>query len=125
MVTLFYGKISSIDYKSGMADITLQERENQVIQGAPFLSMVYEMPKPGEIVAVLFEELDGQIGKGVVLGRLFIDDNKPAESGTDIFYKQFTGGSGIKYDPVTEALEIRVKKVTANEIEYETASQKG
>lgn len=125
MVTLFYGKISSIDYKSGMADITLQERENQVIQGVPFLSMVYEMPKPGEIVAVLFEELDGQIGKGVVLGRLFIDGNKPAEPGADIFYKQFADGSGIKYDSVTEALEIRVKKVTVNEIEYKTASQKG
>lgn len=125
MVTLFYGRISSIDYAAGTANVTLQERENQVIPGVPFLSMFYEMPKSGDVVAVLFEEVDGQIGKGVVLGRLFIDGNKPGETGSGIFYKQFTDGAGVKYTPESKELEVRVKKVVVDEIEYTTATQKG
>lgn len=125
MVTLFYGRISSIDYDSGMADVALQERENQVIPGVPFLSMYYEMPQPGDVVATLFEEIDGQIGKGIVLGRLFMDGNKPGETGAGIFYKQFTDGAGVKYTPEKKELEVRVKKVVVDEIEYTTATQKG
>ncbi len=125
MVSLFYGRISSIDYAAGTANIVLQERENQVVQEVPFLSICYEMPGSGDVVAVLFEEVDGQIGKGVVLGRMFLADNKPGESGAGIFYKQFTGGAGVKYTPETGELEIRVKKVVVDEIEYGTATQKG
>ncbi|MBO5032150.1 MAG: phage baseplate assembly protein V [Lachnospiraceae bacterium] len=124
MATLFYGIISSINYSSGTANITLQDRENQVIQGVPFLSAYYEMPRPGETVAVLFEELNGQIGKGVILGTLFLDGNKPGEYGPDIFYKQFADGAGMKYTPDSGELEIKVKKVVVNEIEYK-AAQKG
>lgn len=125
MTVLFYGKISSIDYAAGTADIALQERENQVIQKVPFLSMCYEMPKTGDVVAALFEEIDGQIGKGVVLGRLFIDGNRPGETGADIFYKQFTDGSGVKYTPEKKELEVRVKKVVVDEIDYRIATQRG
>lgn len=125
MVALFYGKISSIDYAAGAANIALQERENQVIQGVPFLSMCYEMPKPGDVVAALFEEIDGQIGKGIVLGKLFLDGNKPGEIGADIFYKQFADGAGVKYTPEKKELEVRVKKVVVDEIEYKTATQRG
>lgn len=125
MATLFYGKISSINYAAGTADIALQDREDQVIQRVPFLSMFYEMPKPGETVAALFEELNGQIGKGVVLGKIFLEENKPGECGQDIFYKQFTDGASMKYTPGSKELEIKVKKVVVDEIEYKTATQKG
>ncbi len=125
MVALFYGKISSVDYTAGAANIALQERENQVIQGVPFLSMCYEMPKHGDVVAVLFEEIGGQIGKGIILGKLFLNENKPGETGAGIFYKQFTDGTGVKYTPEKKELEFRVNKVVVDEIEYKNATQRG
>lgn len=125
MAKLFYGKVSSINYGSGTACITLPDRENQVIQGVPFLSMFYEMPKPGDTVATIFEEISGQIGKGVVLGKIFIGGNAPGDSGPDIFYKKFTDGSSMKYTPSSQELELNVKKVIVDEVVYKTATQKG
>lgn len=125
MVVLFYGKVSSINYAAGTADIALQEKENQIIREVPFLAMCYEMPSPGDVVAVLFEEIDGQIGKGVVLGKLFLDGNKPSETGPDIFYKQFTDGTSVKYTPAKKEMEVNVKKIVVDEIEYRNAKQRG
>lgn len=71
MATLFYAKISSVNRTLGEANVTLQDRENQVIQGVPFLITPYEMPKSGDKVAVLFEEKNGQIEKGVILGKVY------------------------------------------------------
>lgn len=125
MATLFYGKISSVNYGGGTAGVTLQDRENQVIQEVPFLSMFYEMPKPGDTVAALFEEVSGQIDKGIILGKIFTDENMPGMSGSGIFYKQFTDGAGVKYTPESQELELAVKKVIVDEIEYKKATQKG
>lgn len=123
MVSLFFGTISSLDYGAGTAGVTLPDRENQVIQDVPFLSMIYEMPKPGDIVAVLFEEVGGQIGKGVILGKIFLKGSKPKETGPDIFYKEFTDGAGMKYTPSLQKLEIRTKKVVVDELIYKTLTQ--
>lgn len=124
MTELFYGKVSSVNYSSGSANITLQDRENQVIQGVPFLSMFYEMPKPGDVVAVLFEDIDGQLGKGVVLGKIFAGGNTPRECGPGIFLKEFADGASIKYTPDLMELELNLKKVIVDEVEYRTATQK-
>ncbi len=124
MTSLFYGKISAINYKAGTAGITLGDRENQVIQNVPFLSAFYEMPRPGDTVAVLFEELGGQIGKGVILGKIFLKGNAPKESGPDIFYKQFSDGSSVKYDPSVGELEINTGKLIVDELVYNTLTQR-
>lgn len=123
MASLFYGKISAINYGAGTAGITLPDRENQVIQDVPFLAMIYEMPKPGDTVAVLFEEERGQIGKGVILGKIFLSGNTPKETGPDIFYKEFTDGAGMKYTPELQEMEIKTKKVVVDELVYKTLTQ--
>ncbi len=123
MASLFYGKISAINYGAGTAGVTLADRENQVIQDVPFLSMCYEMPKPGDTVAVLFEEMGGQIGKGVILGKVFLSGNAPGESGPGIFYKQFTDGASIKYDPSSQEMEVNTKRLAVNELVYKTLTQ--
>lgn len=124
MTVLFYGKISSINYKTGTASITLPDRENQIIQAVPFLSASYEMPQPGTTVAVLFEEVNGQIGKGVILGPLFLGTNTPGESGPGIFYKQFSDGSSIKYTPDSGKMEINAQKIVVEELEYRVLTQR-
>lgn len=123
MASLFYGKISTINYGAGTAGVTLADRENQVLQEVPFLSICYEMPKPGDTVAVLFEEIGGQIGKGVILGKIFLSGNVPKETGPGIFYKQFTDGNSVKYNPSSQEMEVNTPKLVVNELVYKTLTQ--
>lgn len=123
MATLFYGKISTVNYGSGTADIALPDRENQVIQDVPFFSSEYYMPGSGDIVAVIFEEIDGQIGKGVILGKIFLQDNAPKVSGKGIYYKEFPGNAALKYDQGSETMEITAKKIVVDELVYRTLTQ--
>lgn len=116
MARLFYAKISSVQYQKGTADVALPERENQVLKGIPFLSNYYEMPEPGDLVAAIIEEEDGQPGKGVILGKLYTSGNTPKESGAEIFYKEFTDGTYVKYTPAEQTLETSAKKVKADEL---------
>jgi phage baseplate assembly protein gpV len=117
MAELFYAKISSINYKKGTADVTLQDREDQVIENVPFLAGFYEMPEPGDVVAAIFEDMDGQIGKGVILGSMFLSKNRPKESGKGIFYKEFSDGACIRYTPETGTLEVTADKLVVRELE--------
>lgn len=123
MATLFYGSISTVNYEGGTADITLPDRENQIIQNVPFLAAFYEMPMSGDIVAVLFEDIDGQIGKGIILGKMFLQGNAPKETGKGIFYKEFSDGAAVKYTPKMEQLEISTKKIIVEELVYKTLTQ--
>jgi hypothetical protein len=117
MAELFYAKISSINYKKGTADVALQDREDQVIENVPFLAGWYEMPEPGDVAAAIFEDMDGQIGKGVILGPMFLAKNRPKESGKGIFYKEFSDGACIRYTPETGTLEVTADKLVVRELE--------
>lgn len=123
MATLFYAKISSINYDSGTANVTLPDKENAVISSVPFLSMFYEMPSAGDTVAALFEEINGQIGKGVILGKIFLDGNAPSETGPEIFVKEFSDGTMMKYTPTSEEMEFTAKKMIVDELVYKTLTQ--
>lgn len=123
MATLFYGKISTVNYESGTANIALPDRENQIIQDVPFLASEYYMPGSGDMVAVIFEEIDGQIGKGVILGKIFLQDNAPKVSGKGIYYKELPGNAALKYDQGSETMEISVKKIVVDELVYRTLAQ--
>ncbi len=123
MATLFYGKISTVNYESGTANIALPDRENQIIQDVPFLASEYYMPGSGDMVAVIFEEIDGQIGKGVILGKIFLQDNAPKVSGKGIYYKELPGNAALKYDQGSETMEISVKKIVVDELVYRTLTQ--
>lgn len=124
MVSLHFGKISVINYGAGTAGVTLEDKENQVIQDVPFLSMFYEMPKPGDTVAVLIEDMGGQIGKGVILGKIFLSSSPPGESGPGIFYKQFSDGASVKYSPVSQELEVHTRRLVVDELVYKSLTQR-
>lgn len=117
MAELFYAKISSIAYQKGTANVTLPDREDQVIENVPFLAGYYEMPKPGDTVAAIFEDENGQIGKGVILGSMFLKKNRPKESGKGIFFKEFSDGASIRYTPETGVLEITADKIIVKNLE--------
>jgi hypothetical protein len=71
MARLFYAKISSVQSAKRTADVAIPERENQVFRKVPILATVTTLPEPGDMVAVLIEEEDGQPGKGVILGKMW------------------------------------------------------
>lgn len=125
MAELYFCRISSVNYANGTADITIPDRENQVITEIPFLAWYYEMPDAGDLVAALFENSDGKIGKGVVLGKIFSSGNRPGMSGAGIFYKEFADGTAVKYSPSEKCMEITADKIVVGELEYRKATQKG
>lgn len=112
MATLFYAQVSTLDYAGGTASICIPDRESQIIHRVPFLSAAYEMPKPGETVAVIFEEINGQLDKGVILGRIYNGSNRPAESGEGIFYKEFSDSASVKYSPGDREIKFNVDTVS-------------
>lgn len=125
MVKLFYCDVSSVNYGKGTANVTIKERENQVVTDVPILAICYEMPNPCDTVAVIFEESDGRIEKGVILGKIFSNGNRPGVSGAGIFYKEFSDGSSVTYRPEEKSMEITAKKIVVDEVEYKKATQKG
>ena len=98
MAKLFYARISKIDYEKGLADITIEEHEKQVINDVPFLAGAYEMPKIKERVAVLLEYSGKDFDKGIILGPMFSADKEPKETGKGLFVKYFSDGTKMKYD---------------------------
>lgn len=110
-------KISKIDYEAGRADVTIEDRDGLVVTDVPFLDSIYEMPRVKDAVYVDFEEKGGRIKRGVILGRFYTKDNPPAQSGKGIFFKEFSDGAFIKYDPETKTLEISADTLKVKKIE--------
>lgn len=128
MAEVFLCSVSAVHYADGTADVAVIERENIIMADVPFLDTVYEMPEVGEVVAVLFEEKNGRLLRGVILGRLCSEKKRPAKSG--IFYKEFKDGAYVKYDSSSKTMEVSaeklcVKRLTAETIVYTDSCKKG
>jgi len=107
------GKVSSINYKTGMARIVYPDRSNQVTPELPFLATEYAMPKVGDTVLVV--HLSNGTAAGVILGRFWSDANKPS-GGAEGFYRKdlstTQGKAVIRYDDTTGALTIAAPSIT-------------
>lgn len=103
---IWFGNISSINYKKGCADVTFPGREEDIKTDLPFMASEYKMPKVGDMVVVIFQGT-----QGVILGRVYNDDYLPEASGKEVYYKKLSDKAYIKYDPATETLEIKAPKV--------------
>jgi len=98
------GKVSSIDYDKGTVRVLLEDKNNIVTGNLPYLSFEYEMPEVGESVLCLF--LGNGTSRGVCLGRYFYLQDLPAQSGKDIYFKQFLREASLKYDRGSKTLTI-------------------
>jgi phage baseplate assembly protein gpV len=116
MATLFYASISSVDYTAGTASVSIPDRESQVIKGVPFTAACYDMPSPGDTVAAVFEEVGGQIGKGVILGKIFGAPNRPSGGGRGVFYKEFEDGTRVSYSTSEKKMSITVETLEVNKL---------
>ena len=91
------GRVSSIDYGSGMISVTYPDLDDSVTDDLPVFSMgdEYKMPPVGAEVLVL--HLSNGCAAGVVMGRYWNEANKPSVSGKGVFRKELGEKKGEAY----------------------------
>ena len=122
------GRISSVDYKSGCADVCFKGEEDVIYSDLPFLAFEYKMPKVNDLVLVVAQKY-AQKRSGFIIGPYFNDENKPEVSGKDYFFKRFSDTAYIKYDAAKDEIEIMagnvvMKNLTVENLEVENLIEK-
>ena len=93
------GKVSSIDYPSGMVRVTYPDMDDDVTRPIPLFSSEYAMPPVGALVAVV--HLSNGAEAGVVLGRPWSAKLTPPEGFKGLYRKDFDltpGQCYFRYD---------------------------
>lgn len=93
------GKVSSIDYPSGMIRVVYHDKDNDVTRPIPLFSSEYAMPPVGALVAVVHLSNDAEAG--VVLGRPWSAKLTPPEGFEGLYRKDFDltpGQCYFRYD---------------------------
>lgn len=93
------GKVSSIDYPSGMVRVTYPDMDDDVTRPIPLFSSEYAMPPVGALVAVV--HLSNGAEAGVVLGRPWSNKLTPPEGFEGLYRKDFDltpGQCYFRYD---------------------------
>ena len=93
------GKVSSIDYPSGMIRVVYHDKDNDVTRLIPLFSSEYAMPPVGALVAVV--HLSNGAEAGVVLGRPWSAKLTPPEGFEGLYRKDFDlkpGQCYFRYD---------------------------
>lgn len=108
------GRISTIDYNKGTASVIYTDKDNAVSPNFPFLSYAYEPPKVDDMVLVLL--LPNSSSKGFIVGMPYNDNNRPKETGSHLFRKDFSDGSYIRYNNKTKTMEISVDSLIINNL---------
>lgn len=104
------GRVSSVNYDTGMMRVTYKDRDGEVTPEIPMLNnnMEYSMPAIGQ--DVLVAHLANGSSRGVVLGPIWNQENVPAEAGKDLYRKDFSSRKGVaytEYDDKTGAYRIK------------------
>ena len=129
------GKVSSIDYKSGMVRVTYPDKGGAVTSEMPYANNggEYRMPSVGESVVVA--HLSNGTSRGVVLGTMWNKSNRPPQTGKGLYRKDLSRAKGEAMEWYSEenktyllkAPEIELRgtgqvKVTAQECGFESES---
>lgn len=103
MARLFFCTVSTVRMDDATVDVMIEELEGLMKTDVPVLDTVYNMPAPGDTVVALFDEQDGKIQRGVILGRPYHE--------TSVMN--------------TTANVVRVKNLIAESITYHDSCEKG
>lgn len=108
--TIRKGRVSSVNYDTGMIRVTYRDRDGAVTAEMPMLNnnMEYSMPAIGQ--DVLVAHLSNGSSRGVVLGPIWNQENTPAEARKDLYRKDFSSRKGvayIEYDDRTGEYQIK------------------
>ncbi|MGN0706572.1 MAG: hypothetical protein ACI4JC_01050 [Faecalibacterium sp.] len=89
------GKISSVEYDTGMVRVVYHDQDDAVSRPIPLLSFEYLMPEVDDQVLVL--HLSNGTEAGIVIGRPWSGKRKPPESGEGLYRKDFSNEFGKAY----------------------------
>ena len=90
------GRVSTVNYKAGTAKVVYRDRDDMVTGELPMLSSEYLMPKPDDMVLVL--HLKNAPSRGVIVGPIYNDDNRPGINGKNKYCKDLTDDVQFKAD---------------------------
>jgi phage baseplate assembly protein gpV len=109
------GKVSAIDYATGMVRVVYHEKDDSVTRLIPLISNEYEMPEVEDQVLVL--HLSNGTEAGVVIGRPWSEKNKPPEGAAGLYRKEMArtpGEAMIRYKDGTLTLKAGSVVVNGN-----------
>lgn len=96
------GKVSSINYKTGMMRVTYTDKNNSVTREFPMLNYgaQYHMPEVGQSVAVA--HLSNGSSRGVILGTVWNKNNLPTGGKEGVYRQDFSKTTGAAIQQYTE-----------------------
>ncbi|NCC16542.1 MAG: hypothetical protein EOM28_09365 [Clostridia bacterium] len=86
------GRISSVNYEGGTAQVVYMDKDQAVTRELPLLSFEYCMPEVEDMVLVC--HLPNGAAAGVILGRFWSLKNTPPESGRGLYRKDMSREAG-------------------------------
>lgn len=112
-----FGKVSSVDYESGMVRVTYKDKDDSVTMPFAMLNYndEYRMPKVGEQIAVA--HLSNGSSRGIVLGTQWNRKNRPRETGAGLYRKDLSrkkDAAYIRYDEKTGEYLVKVANLHLN-----------
>lgn len=94
-ISIRAGRISAIKYAAGTASVVYQDKDASVTRDFPFLQEIYKMPAVGDMVIVL--HMDTNTTRGLILGKYWTDNDKPAEGAAGLFRMELAPSKGTAY----------------------------
>lgn len=111
------GKVSSVDYPSGMAKVTYRDKDESTTMDYPMVNFndEYRMPEPGQYVAVA--HMSNGSSRGVILGTVWNKKNIPQETGKELYRKDFSrkkDAAYVRYSDETGEYLVKAANVHIN-----------
>lgn len=115
------GKVSSVNYESGMVQVLYSDKDNAVTTNLPYANFgnEYNMPKVGE--QVLVAHLSNGTSRGVVIGSMWNKKNIPQESGEKLYRKELSkipGAAYIRFDDNDGEYLIRAPAILMHSVNH-------
>lgn len=101
------GRISALNYKEGTAKVVYKDRDDMVTGDFPLLATEYMMPKVDDMVLVL--HFKNCKARGVIIGPIWNDNNRPEINGKGKYLKRMTDKASFKAEDGT--LEINAEDI--------------
>lgn len=111
------GRISSVNYETGMARVTYRDKDDTVTDEFPIITNndEYRMPKVGQ--DVLVAHLSNGSSRGAIIGTLWNKKYSPCETGAELYRKDLSrekDAAYIRYSDKTGEYLVKVANLHLN-----------
>lgn len=119
------GKISGVDYDTGMVEVEYPDKGHAVTTKLPYFNFNDEYNPPRFGQQVLVAHLSNGSSRGIAMGKFWNKKNRPAEGGPHIYRKELSKTSGaayVRYDDetgeyLTKAPNVKIHGINRTDVE--------